>query len=78
MFGLPSKEDLDNVVQQAPANLLTGLVHALTFVPDQMKGAFLFGEGVWNNMTPEQQATAEQAVAKLIVTVTEAYVKKGS
>jgi hypothetical protein len=74
MFGIPSKEDLDKVIQDAPTNLFQGIAHALMFVPGQMKGAVLFGKGIWDSMTPEQQATVEKAIAKLIVTAAEAYV----
>ena len=77
LFGIPNADDLNSVIQKAPENLLLGLSNALMFVPDKLKGAVLFGEGIWNKMTPEQQATVEAAIAKLIVTAAEAYVKKG-
>jgi hypothetical protein len=78
VFGIPSKQDLNQVVTEAPQHLFEGIVQAVAFIPDQMKGAAVFGAGIWNNLTPEQKATVEQAIAKLIVTAAEAYVKKGS
>lgn len=79
MFGLPDiKGDVAQAMKDAPSNFAMGMVQAVSFIPNEMKGAFLFGKGVWENMTPEQKATCEAAVAKLLIAASEAYVKKGS
>ena len=78
MFGIPSKGDLNSVILQAPQNLFMGIAHAMAFVPDKIKGVALFGESIWNGMTPEQQATVESAIRKAIIAAAEAYVKSGS
>ena len=66
-----------NAMQAAPENLFKGIAQAIAFVPDKIKGAALFGESIWNGMTPEQQATVEAAIRKAIIAAAEAYVKSG-
>ena len=74
MWGIEGS--IGNAIQKAPENFFLGLVHAAAFVPNQLKGAYLFGEGIWNGMTPEQQKTVEDAIRKAIIAGAEAYVKK--
>lgn len=80
MFGIEGsiKDGIGQAIVAAPGHLFEGIAQAVMFVPDKLKGAVLFGEGIWNGLTPEQQKTVEQAIAKLIVTAAEAYVKKGT
>jgi len=76
-MGIPSKNDMNQVITEAPQHLFEGLVKTVAFVPEKMKGAVIFGKGIWDGMTPEQQNTVQEAITKLIVTAAEAYVKKG-
>ena len=75
VFGIPSKEDLDEVIKKAPENLFKGIVEAVSFAPEKMKGAILFGEDLWNKMTPEQQEKCEKAAIDLIEMGCDAVIK---
>lgn len=77
MWPIPNiSKEIGEAVTEAPRHLFEGIVQAIAFVPDQFKGAAVFGAGIWNGLTPEQQTTVQQAISKLIVTAAEAYVKK--
>ena len=76
MWGIEGS--IASAVQDAPKNLFIGLTHAAMIAPNGIKGEVVFGEHIWGGLTPEQQATVEQAITKLIITAAEAYVKKGS
>lgn len=79
MWPIPNiSKEIGTAVTEAPQHLFEGIVKAIAFVPDQMKGAVVFGQNIWSGMTPEQQKTVEEAITKLIVTAAEAYVKKSS
>ena len=80
MFGIEGsiQDGIGKALVQAPENLFIGIAHAMMFVPNQLKAAAVFGEGIWNGMTPEQQATVEAAIRKAIIAAAEAYVKSGS
>ena len=80
MFGIEGsiQDGIGKAVVEAPQHLFEGIAQAAMFVPEKLKGAVLFGEGIWNGLTPDQQKTVEQAITKLIVTAAAAYVKKPS
>ena len=66
--------EIGKAVTNAPQQFLAGIVQAVAFVPNQLKGVALFGEDIWNGYTPEQKATIEKAIAMLIISAAEAYV----
>ena len=66
-----------SAMQEAPKNIFIGLAHAAMFIPEKAKAAFIFGQDVFNGMSPEDQKVVEDAVRKLIVEGAKAYVKSG-
>lgn len=66
--------NIGSAIQEAPHNFFIGIAKAIAFVPDRAKGVIIFGENIWNGMTPEQQATVESAIRKAIIAAAEAYV----
>ena len=75
MWGIEGS--IANALQAAPENLFMGIAHAMTYIPDKIKGAALFGESIWNGMSPEDQKTVEDAIRKAIIAAAKAYVKSG-
>jgi TRAP-type C4-dicarboxylate transport system substrate-binding protein len=68
------QSNIASALQQAPENLFKGIAAAAMFIPNGLKGVVVFGEGVWNSWTPEEQAIVEKALAKLILQAATAYV----
>ena len=65
MFGIEGsiQEGIGKAMTEAPKHLFEGIAQAVMLVPNGLKGTVLFGEVIWNGLTPEQQKTVEKAIA---------------
>lgn len=67
MFGISSKEDINEVIHDAPKNFVLGLEKAIAMPKEKIKGLVAAGKGVWDSFTPEQQAQLREAFVQLVV-----------
>ena len=65
MFGIPSKEDINSIITDAPKNLVLGIEKAIAMPKEKIDGLVKAGGKVWSSFTPEQQAQLREAGVQL-------------
>jgi len=66
-MGIPSKEDINSVIHDAPGNLVLGIEKAIAMPKEKIDGLVTAGKNVWGSFTPEQQEQLKSAFVQLVV-----------